>query len=341
MVLTLVYPQPTKGLSTETIYVRPDGSVNPSTAPIDHIGDLYNLTNDIGGTTIILERNNTVFDGSAHTLQGTGSGLAINITGSNVTVRNTRILNWETGIFGAYSNNTVYGCYILDNARAMVINGDDYTFELNYLTFNQLGISIQGNSNHIFKNQIHGSEESFNITSPSSGNIIEENNIENNRVIISSDNGQGFSVYHNNFIGNGRALNVAIDSLEGGSTVTLPYWDNGFPLGGNYWSYYETTSPNAKEINASGIWDIPYAVSINPNVTDRYPLIRQFDIINGTLSSPSPSPSPSQTATTPSPQPEPTTFNSELVYAAVVVGIAIAITAVVVVLRRIKQSNPR
>jgi hypothetical protein len=51
-------------------------------------------------------------------------------------------------------------------------------------------------------------------------------------------------------------------------------WDDGYPSGGNYWSDYQTTYPNASEIDSSGIWNTPYV--IDANNTDHYPLMGAF-----------------------------------------------------------------
>jgi hypothetical protein len=59
---------------TGTIYIRADGSIDPSTAPIQRNGDTYTLTDnifqsDIYATTIVIERDNIVFDGAGYTLR--------------------------------------------------------------------------------------------------------------------------------------------------------------------------------------------------------------------------------------------------------------------------------
>jgi hypothetical protein len=51
-------------------------------------------------------------------------------------------------------------------------------------------------------------------------------------------------------------------------------WDNGYPSGGNYWSNYRTTYPNAVENDSSAIWNTPYVINVNN--TDRYPLMAPF-----------------------------------------------------------------
>ncbi len=55
-----------------TIYIRPNGEVEPSTAPIQRMGDTYTFKDNIFGS-IIIERDNAVIDGAGFTLQGTGT----------------------------------------------------------------------------------------------------------------------------------------------------------------------------------------------------------------------------------------------------------------------------
>ena len=150
-------------------------------------------------------------------------------------------------------------------------------------------------------NTVYANEITSNRTSPlyeppyedgiglseSTNNIIVSNNIslmdtgvgfhyscENNSVvgntIVRNGHGVDFTegvcdgnmIYSNNIIQNTEQVYI------GSSTNT---WDDGYPIGGNYWSDYETRYPNATEIGSSGIWNTPYV--INANNTDRYPLI--------------------------------------------------------------------
>jgi len=60
--------------------IRRDGSVDPSTAPIQRAGDVYTFTDDIVGYTIAVERDNVVIDGGGYTLQGNASGNGIKLT---------------------------------------------------------------------------------------------------------------------------------------------------------------------------------------------------------------------------------------------------------------------
>ena len=89
------------------------------------------------------------------------------------------------------------------------------------------------------------------------------------------------TIYHNNFINN------PTQAYDGSfnSPFSVNTWDNDYPSGGNYWSDYQSKYPSATEIDNSGIGNTPYI--IDPNNTDRYPLLNQFDI---TTIAPTPTP---------------------------------------------------
>jgi len=59
-----------------TIYIRANGLVDPSTAPIQRDGNLYTFTGNLFDE-IVIERDNIVVDGAGYTVQGTGSGTGI------------------------------------------------------------------------------------------------------------------------------------------------------------------------------------------------------------------------------------------------------------------------
>jgi hypothetical protein len=89
--LFCVLPSQTK--SYGAISIGPDGNVEPSSAPIVRLGDSYSLSADIYNSPIVLERNSIVFEGGGYALEGAGSGIALNLTCSNVTVWNIVAVN--------------------------------------------------------------------------------------------------------------------------------------------------------------------------------------------------------------------------------------------------------
>ena len=98
---------PSQAKSYEAIHIGPDGNVEPSSAPIVRLDDSYSLSADIYNSPLVLERNSVVFDGGGYVLEGAKGGIALNVTCSNVTVRNIVAVNWEVGILGAYNNNSI------------------------------------------------------------------------------------------------------------------------------------------------------------------------------------------------------------------------------------------
>jgi len=107
--LTLAFNvQPAKAFGT--IYIRADGSVDPSAAPIQRDGDLYIFTNDITDS-IVIERDGIILDGAGYAVQGPGAydSKGIHLTGrNNVTIKNIKIKSFWYGIWlDGSSNNTI------------------------------------------------------------------------------------------------------------------------------------------------------------------------------------------------------------------------------------------
>jgi len=103
--------------ATGTIYIREDGTVEPSTAPIENIGNsLYIFKSNIY-ESIVVERSNIVIDGAGYTLQGTETGAGIRLTSvTNVTIKKVTV---EKFIYGIYlygtSNTTICNNTISNN----------------------------------------------------------------------------------------------------------------------------------------------------------------------------------------------------------------------------------
>jgi parallel beta-helix repeat protein len=322
------------------IAIKPDGSIE-GTDKIQRNGNIYILTDDIINSTITVTCNSIVLDGSGFTLRGpTGwvSGIgAINLTCSNVTVKNFNIVGfWEAGILGAYNGNTFISNNITKTDRALAIYADDYHIESNYLADNHIGIRIVGKNNNITQNHIVDNYVGFRITN-SSNNSIVANIIEKNMEAIVTDYG-GFQVYHNNFInqtigsgGGWKATILSTAYFSFGVNETLePEWDNGYPSGGNYWSDYVIRYPNATEIGDSGIGDTAYFIGIPCAINstyvntyiveavDRYPLITPFIISEPVIPVSSPNPASSS-------EPQLTPFPSTTI-----IGVAIAVAVIAV-----------
>ncbi|MEM2971253.1 MAG: NosD domain-containing protein [Candidatus Bathyarchaeia archaeon] len=255
MLSFVVNVETVKGDWTGTVYIRADGSIDPPDAPIGTSDNVtYTLTDNIrsSGDGIVIKRDNVVVDGAGYMVQGTGSGIGIDLSDRcNVTIKNLRIQKFGSGI-GA---SRCYNATISENN----ITGNRWN-----------GVELAWYSSH---NSIVGN----NITANNSSGVVlttysNYNNISRNNI---ADNG-GYGIYifdsyfnriyHNNFINNTAQVYIWT------RYESLNVWDDGSK--GNYWSDYKEKYPNAKEIDESGIWDTPYV--IDEKNQDNYPIVPEF-----------------------------------------------------------------
>jgi hypothetical protein len=282
--------------SALSICIQQDGIVTPSTAPIQQIGDTYQLTADINNP-LTIEKNNIVLDGQGFTMQGSGTinnQAAISLKCTGVTVQNFRVIGWQVGVLGVYDGNAIIDNDLLGNVYDVAIYASNYQVERNRVGPER----VVGNNNVFSANKIvlGGYVSGFWISN-SSGTIIEANNItlaQQTTTFVSTDNSD-FKVYHNNFLNieeNTGGAFLLILSYPEPTTDKSPYWDNGYPSGGNYWSDYISRYPNATEIGNSGIGDTTYINSLASSVVDRYPLMTPYDASKPTVTA---QPTPNQT----------------------------------------------
>jgi parallel beta-helix repeat protein len=253
------------------IFIRQDGSVVPSTAPIKREGDVYVFTEDIINKSIVVERSNVEIDGAEHKLQGfgilNGSGFDLNNV-KGATIKRVKISKfyWSVhmhlcsccellenemsnnayGIYPNWSNNSIIaGNNIMNNEGGGI-----------YLT-NSFNFSVEGNV--VAFNRFYGIRLTNSDNCTVTENVIADNRGNGIHMVLSSNN----VVYHNNFVNNTKQAYI-----EGNAHNV---WDDGYPSGGNYWSDYA-----GEDANDDDIGDTPYA--IDENNVDRYPLIKPREI---------------------------------------------------------------
>jgi len=189
------------------IYIRADGSVDPPTAPISTIDNVtYTLTGNINDS-IVVERSNIVINGAGHTVQGSGSGNGLSLSGiSNVRIKKTNIKGFSYGInLYASSNNNISGNNIAENVwrGIWLYLSSNNIISGNNIVNNMYGISPYISSNN---NSIHG------------------NNIVNNKfgmwLYLSSDNNISGNIITEN--DRGIMLGGSFDNNISGNNI----WDN-------------------------------------------------------------------------------------------------------------------
>jgi parallel beta-helix repeat protein len=263
MVLGLVCIRPVKAQTQNDITINSDGTVSPSTAPIQQKGNIYTLTSDTAGSITVF-RNNTILDGNGHATDGVIVGEITNATIADFTVTG--------GLIGMYlfdsSNITVANNTISQTANnsPLPLGGGLSTSGI-YV--------IGGSSNIITGNNLFNNTLAIYLLGTGQNTIIQNNITGSSYAGIDFDSSSNNIIYHNNFINNSRqAIDTGLYAFY--QTVPLNTWDDGYPFGGNYWSNYKTTHPNATEIDSSGIGDMPYVVYVNN--TDQFPLMEPFTI---------------------------------------------------------------
>jgi parallel beta-helix repeat protein len=265
MALGVVCIRPVKAQYQGDITINVDGSVSPSTAPIQHTGNIYVLTSNVNGS-ISVSRNNAVFDGQGYTLVGE---LFLNGV-SNVTVENFNIAgsgglqdeqvgisltrtsdvvvdnNTITGMGSLLAMNAqgLYAGVYVDDGSSNVISGNNLVNNIDAIYF------YNTKNNFVVGNSLTDMSNPWGINGPG----------------VFFDNASNNTVYHNNF------YNPIGEQASGSNSINI--WDDGYPGGGNYWSDYQTKYPNAVEIDNSGIGNTPYV--IDSQNKDRYPLMEPF-----------------------------------------------------------------
>jgi parallel beta-helix repeat protein len=247
----------------QTIYIRADGSIDPTGAPILREGDIYTLTSNITSDAngIIIERDNMMLDGNGYTLQGSGTGTGIYLSGrENVTVRNTQIQAFRYGIvltdssnnsisgntittngngiaFSGSSNNNINGNTMTNNGECIMFSGSlNNSISVNTITNNWYGIAFSGSStNSISGNTITANTYSgIGLSDSSNNNSISGNTITNNEygvVLSGSSNNNsisGNSITANNVYGiylsgssNNNSLSVNSITNNGNDGIAL------------------------------------------------------------------------------------------------------------------------
>jgi parallel beta-helix repeat protein len=230
-------------------------------------------------TPSISPRNNII---AKNTIVGNATvvdtGIKILAESSFNTIRENTITGTDYGIVlgGSTSNNSVLRNTLTSNYFGMWLYSTSLNVILeNTITDSNWGVylSPETKGNTIFGNTIANNLlVGVYLLSGSNSNIVRGNTIANNpsglQMINSSDN----KITNNNFINNN--LHVRPPSFSD----FVNSFDEGYPVGGNFWSNYNGVDSN-KGIGQNitgydGIGDTSHV--IDANNTDNYPLVGMF-----------------------------------------------------------------
>jgi parallel beta-helix repeat protein len=104
---------------TVQVYIRPDGTVDPATTPIERFGNVYVFADNLLNHTLEVQRDNIVVDGAGFTLKGVGVNAGVTLSGrKNVTIKNLDIRNYVMSVWLHQSTNNI----ISDNRMLTAFN---------------------------------------------------------------------------------------------------------------------------------------------------------------------------------------------------------------------------
>jgi nitrous oxidase accessory protein NosD len=235
----------------QRVFIRSNGNVEPSSAPIQRNGDKYTFTGDIYAEFVV-EKSGVVVDGAGYTLHGPYNGTRENLFligegpnqvsegtqipysvgvdlgggASDLTIMNLKIMNFSIGTYIWTANNVFVGNSVSECIVGVLLSGSDNDISRTYLAKNEIGL--------FFGTNLPGTVP-LNLT-----------------------------VSHNSFQDNVRQLGGCLCQQQYNASEPIHTWDDGRE--GNYWSDY-----NGTDANGDGIGDTPYVFDAQNE--DRYPLM--------------------------------------------------------------------
>lgn len=262
-----VLPRSVKFMNNEPICIKADGTVFPSSAPLQRIGNEYHVTSDINCSSdgIIVEADNLILDGSNFVLQGYGTdATGIDLSQRvNITVRNFEIRGFYHGILMDSSmaidilNNTLtswntYALRAMNSSDIMISENRINQFIWHGIEFVQIFNSSfsdneVGNPSRVSRNYAFWHENSMK-------NRITSNNITDNDYGIYI-NGSNDTTIRGNVIANNqydlRMDNSLNNLVEQNNITALRYSAVGIYL---YDSFNNTVRANTIEKCYCGLY---------------------------------------------------------------------------------------
>jgi parallel beta-helix repeat protein len=209
-----------------TVYIRSDGSVDPSTAPISTVDNVtYTFTDNIHDS-IVVQRDNIVVDGAGYNVTSPtpGSGTGILLSGrTGVIVKKCEVTDFHTGFFlHSSTENTLKENSANDNTYGFrLISSTNNTLQKNTANnnINDGFFHSASSQNKLEGNTANGNTLGFGFFSSSNENTLKENTANNNTFGFGLQNSFGSILKENTANNNtNKGFNLASTSsntLEG------------------------------------------------------------------------------------------------------------------------------
>jgi parallel beta-helix repeat protein len=266
-----------------TIYIRADGTIDPSTAPISTIDNVTYIFTDNIYDSIIVGRSSIVLDGKDHIIQGTGvygsGGIALQNV-NNVTMKNMIVIDTALGILSLFSSNiTISNSNIANNGVGI---GLAYSFNNTVVgnMFTNDGLIVMGSyGNFVEGNLVNGKplvylESVSNHSVGDAGQVIlvkckniqvENLDLFNTDVAIELWETTNTKISNNNIAadnGHGILLGYSLDNTVIGNNITANNYDGINLLSSSHnLVYHNNFIGNAEQvcfIDSVNVWDDGY-----------------------------------------------------------------------------------
>ncbi|MEM0313487.1 MAG: NosD domain-containing protein [Candidatus Bathyarchaeia archaeon] len=271
--------------SPNTIYIWPDGHVEPSNAPLVKTGENYYMLTSDTSLPIIVLKDNIIIDGTNNSVKGSGiqGSRGLDLTGRRgVIITNLKVHGFERGVhIASASNITILGNELTDNYCGIWVELSSLcSITSNKIVKNEgYGVWLKNSTGNIISKNIITSHGNYTVyMGYSSGNRIQYNNFTKNRICMflysSSNNTISGNVMDDNYqaihllysVGNAIFLNEIKGNQIGVS----------FSSSSNNTIYHNNfiyNSIHAEVENSTNIWDDDFPSGGNywSDYTDKYP----------------------------------------------------------------------
>lgn len=212
---------------------------------------------------VVIDSDGITLDGNSRTLTGNypenyldyGVYLDQRI---GVTIKNVNVSGHNFGIFARLSNNNIFrnNTALNNNFGIYLDDSDDNILEKNAVSSNTVGLVLYtfSDENTLVDNTVASSSLGIYLQS-SSNNILRNNTISNNGSFggVNLSLADNNKIYNNNFVNNEKQVNYRSGS---GNLFNL-----NTPIGGNYYSDFDTPTEGCTNFNAGNFCDSPYIFS--------------------------------------------------------------------------------
>jgi len=160
----IIFAQDNDSYFSGIVFIRSDGSIHPSLAPIEQKGDEYTLTNSIIGN-ITIQTDDVTLNGAGFSVEGleiidkVTIGIDLSFR-NNVNITNLHVTNFVNGIRLLNSTNcNLFGNVIIDNIDGLRFeNSTNNNVWGNNITRNHHGIHPFSDNNFYLNNFIENNE---------------------------------------------------------------------------------------------------------------------------------------------------------------------------------------